>query len=126
LSAEINAERNQYDIAVYSLEVAMEIAFKLFLLEFQMDAMKSHNIGHLILDKLLGSKAISTEHSEKLKGYVEEYYDLLRMRNAVGYSYESSTESKRMEVAFNRYRGIVKDTINICEMIINSLPPGGN
>ncbi|MHB8372838.1 MAG: HEPN domain-containing protein [Thermoplasmataceae archaeon] len=126
LSAEINAERNQYDIAVYSLEMAMEIAFKAFLLKFHMDVPKSHNIGNLILNKLHESKLISTENAEKLKGYVEEYYDLLRMRNVAGYSYESPTESKRMENAFNRYREIVKDSINICETIINLVPYGGN
>ena len=121
LSAEINAQRNQYDIAVYSLEMSMEIALKALLLGFDMDVPRTHNIGNLILKKLRESKSISPEDAEKLMEYVDEYYDLLRMRNVAGYGYEAHPESKRMENAFNRYIGIVKDTIDICENIVNSI-----
>ena len=121
LSAEINAQRNQYDIAVYSLEMSMEIALKALLLVFNTDVPRTHNIGNLVLKKLRDSKSISPGDADRLTGYVDEYYDLLRMRNVAGYGYEAHPESKRMENAFNQYIGIVKDTIDLCENIVNSI-----
>ena len=52
----VNTVNGNHNLAVYSLEMSMEIALKALLLGFDMDVPRTHNIGNLILKKLRESK----------------------------------------------------------------------
>jgi HEPN domain-containing protein len=86
----VNAGAGNYDSAVYSLEMSVEIAFKAVLLALGVEAPKTHAVGDALTIAVAGGMGIPKELKENVRDYVETFNALLDLRAAGGYMYEGS------------------------------------
>ena len=95
-----NANRNmgdrEYELSLYSLEMAVEIAFKAVLISINIDPPKVHDIRDTIRISLNGNKKISKQFSEGLDGYLSTFGELLSLRSMAGYGFEVGIESAEL------------------------------
>jgi HEPN domain-containing protein len=95
-----NANRNlsdkEYELSIYSLEMAVEIAFKAVLISINIDPPKVHDIRDTIRISLDGNKKISKQFSEMLDGYLSTFGELLSLRPMAGYGFEGNIESAEL------------------------------
>jgi HEPN domain-containing protein len=117
LSAEKNTSANNYDIALYSMEMALEIAIKSFLIKNKTEYPKKHDV--IDYFKAAGAKNDTRkELRENLDGIIKTFSKLLDFRNDAGYNFgRLKNDSKLRDESVK----LLRETKRCVELIENAL-----
>lgn len=117
-TAEAAMRSKIYATALYSMEMAVEIALKAVLMELGVNVPKLHNIMN-VLEAVLDEKhsAISKEFIEKESFILSTYNDLLEIRPIVGYTFETGVSINTEEKA-KKYMSAAKEVVGLCRLAV--------
>ncbi len=120
-SAELNMKAKIYAPALYSMEMAVEIAFKAVLISVHVDVQKVHDIRKIIGMFLVGNNALPRSFSEEIDEFLKTFERLLEMRSGVGYGFEGKVTmegiKRQAEELFPKCAKIVLE----CEKAVDHL-----
>ena len=117
LSAELEANGNNFNIALYSLEMALEISVKAVLLEEEVNFPKKHDVIDQFKDLVNNKKKFSMLKAD-LPEIIRIYSELLASRNTAGYGFSPIKNDFKAEV--EETLPIVKKLINLLASVIES------
>lgn len=120
-SAESNAGAGNYDTALYSLEMSVEIAFKGLLFALGADAPKSHSIGDLVIKSVRGNGRLPKELTAKIDGFVATFNALLSLRQASGYVFETRYDMRELKAEYRKYARDAEELIAECGKAVSAL-----
>lgn len=112
--------------ALYSAQMAVEIALKGILILLHADAPKSHNIAAFTksaIDK--NRKLLPHEFLEKEQFIIETFTVLMDLRPVAGYSYERNIDMKDMARKADEYVAKAEEVIRLCERAAHRLGRNG-
>ena len=115
VSAELNAGKGNYDSALYSLEMSVEIAMKAVLLSIGIDVPKSHRIGDVFAASVREDKRLPDEFKSHIGECTDIFNALLGLRAAGGYMFEAKTTMGELKDEYERYRKGAEDVVGLCE-----------
>ncbi len=101
-AAESSEKAGSYDIALYSAEMALEIAMKAVLINKGVDYPKKHDITDYF-KTAVDSRSTVKELRDELPSLISTFSELLNLRNAAGYNIgtlrlDEATASKTREL----------------------------
>ena len=112
----LNQEGKNYSKSVYALEMTLEMALKSVVASSGRDAPRRHDIipplEELILSK---PKIFSTEFKNSFISIKPVFMELLVVRQASAYSYETSIKEEDFRTIFEQNYHPVKNMIETCE-----------
>ncbi len=117
-SAELNAKAGNYDSALYSLEMANEIAFKAVLITLGVDAPKTHNISDVFAKSVSADKKASKIFEGRMDAAIDTFRSLLELRSISGYIYETRYDVRALKGKYNSYAKPVEDIVGTCEKAV--------
>lgn len=117
-SAELNAKAGNYDSALYSLEMANEIAFKAVLMSLGVDAPKTHNISDVFSRSVGADRKASKAFEGRMDAAVDTFRSLLELRSISGYIYETKYDVIALKGKYRSYAKPVEDVIGVCEKVV--------
>ncbi|MHB1439890.1 MAG: HEPN domain-containing protein [Cuniculiplasma sp.] len=119
-SAELNASHSNYDLAIYSLEMSVEISMKAVLMHIGIDVPKTHAIGDIFTSSVKSDKRIPKD----FKGHIEESVDvfnaLLGLRAASGYIFETKTTMEELKAKYEHYKKGATTVVELCARAVQS------
>ena len=125
VSAELNAGKGNYDSALYSLEMAVEISFKAVLLAMHMEVPKTHNVADVLAQAIGSDRAASAALAGKMDGMRDAFRSLLELRGISSYMYETRYDMKRLKGKYEAYLGPAEDAINACGSAVRQMAKHG-
>lgn len=117
-SAELNAKAGNYDSALYSLEMANEIAFKAALMALGVDAPKTHNISDVFSKSVAADRKASKAFEGRLNAAIDTFRSLLELRSISGYIYETRYDVTALKGKYQSYAKLVEEVIIACEKVV--------
>lgn len=120
-SSDSSYKLEAYDIAVYELEMAGEVALKGLLLEKHYDVPKRHNVSRIIRTLIHDIQIASEDKASKLEDYLDQFDHVVRMRGDAGYSYENSMELEGFKEIYDNYYESVKELIDLVSDMLTKL-----
>jgi HEPN domain-containing protein len=124
VSAELNAGKGNYDSALYSLEMSVEIAMKAVLLSIGIDVPKSHRIGDVFTASVRDEKRLPEEFKRHVEECVDIFNALLELRAAGGYMFESKTTMDELRTEYERYRKDAENVVGLCAVAVHAATSG--
>ncbi len=124
-TAEAALKAEKYDQSLYSLEMAVEIAFKAVLNSVHVEVPKIHDIRKSIRVFLAGNKKMPEDFLSQLDDYLAIFESLLRMRSAVGYGFETSMDDKQLANEAKALLPKCSKIISSCRGAINKVEKSG-
>lgn len=119
LTAETMADKKIYNTALYSEEMAVEIALKALLLSFHVEPPKMHNIIEIVDSNLINSEKLSKEKREKIKEITRYLLpELLVNRQVSGYTFNYNIDKKDLETLALKYLDLTRNAVKLCNNII--------
>ena len=119
LTAETMADKKIYNTALYSEEMAVEIALKALLLSFHIEPPKMHNIIEIVDSNLINSEKLSKEKREKIKEITRYLLpELLVNRQVSGYTFNYNIDKKDLETLALKYLDLTRNAVKLCNNII--------
>ncbi len=119
LTAETMAGKKIYNTALYSEEMAVEIALKALLLSFHIEPPKMHNIIEIVDSNLINSEKLSKEKREKIKEITRYLLpELLVNRQVSGYTFNYNIDKKDLETLALKYLDLTRNAVKLCNDII--------
>lgn len=117
-TADVTMKGRIYTTALYSMEMAVEIALKALLMEFGINVPKLHNVTNT-LKALFEEKrsALPKEFRDKETLILDTYTELLEIRPLVGYIFEMNA-SIDVEEKAKKYIKASKEVVDLCELAI--------
>ncbi len=112
-SAKSNFRDGQYSAALYSLEMAAEIALKSVLLSINVNVPKVHDISSLVVKYAEENKKLNIIR-ENEKFIKEVFLDLLTYRNSAGYMFEYRKSENEFKKLVTEYLPKTEKLIDIC------------
>lgn len=113
-SAKLNAKSGNYDAALYSLEMSVEIALKAVLLSLEIDAPKVHTIGDAVT-LALQDKRVPKEFKEKTSTVLGTFNALLSLRSVGGYAFETKASLGDLKELYEKYKDDAARTVKLSE-----------
>ncbi|MCL4336169.1 MAG: HEPN domain-containing protein [Candidatus Thermoplasmatota archaeon] len=120
-AARVTAEAKVYSQALYSMEMAVEIAFKAVLIAMHVEVPKVHDVRRAVRIYLRGNKLISQSFLADLENYLATYETLLRIRPIVGYGFEKGISKDEMRNQVSSLFPLCSRIIDECEKAIESI-----
>lgn len=117
-TAEVAAGAGKYPQALYSLEMAVEIAFKAVLISIHVEMPKVHDTRKTVRVFLAGNKSIPKSFSERLDDFLVTFETLLKIRSLVGYGLETSAGKNEIKDLAVHFLPKCAQIINECEKAI--------
>ena len=119
LTAETMTEKKIYNTALYSEEMAVEIALKALLLSFHIEPPKIHNIIEIVNSKIINSEKLSKEKREEIKEITRYLLpELLVNRQVSGYTFNYNIDKKDLEALALKYLELTRNAVKLCNDII--------
>jgi len=120
-TAEVTMNSRIYTTALYSMEMAVEIALKALLMELGINVPKLHNVTN-VLKAIFEEKrsALPKEFRDKEALILDTYNDLLEIRPLVGYIFEMNA-SIDVEEKAKRYIKASNEVVGICGLAIRHI-----
>ncbi len=116
-SAQINEKNKNYDIALYSAEMALEIAMKGLLIKRGVDYPKKHDVIDYFKDAV-ASRGTVEELRKNLDDIISTFSKLLDLRNIAGYNFgmltqdeELAKETRKLVSSTEKYIPIIEKAI---------------
>jgi HEPN domain-containing protein len=119
LTAETMADKKIYNTALYSEEMAVEIALKALLLSFRVEPPKMHNIIEIVDSKIINSEKLSKEKREEIREITRYLLpELLVNRQVSGYTFNYNIDKKDLETLALKYLDLTRNAVKLCNNII--------
>ncbi len=119
LTAETMADKKIYNTALYSEEMAVEIALKALLLSFHVEPPKMHNIIEIVDSKIINSEKLSKEKREEIKEITRYLLpELLVNKQVSGYAFNYNIDKKDLETLALKYLDLTRNAVKLCNNII--------
>lgn len=120
-TAEITMKGKIYTTALYSMEMAVEIALKALLMEFGINVPKLHNVTNSLKAVFEERRsALPKEFRDKEAFVLDTYNDLLEIRTLVGYIFEMNA-SIDVEEKAKKYIKASKEVVDLCDLAIRHI-----
>ncbi|MEM3228517.1 MAG: HEPN domain-containing protein [Candidatus Micrarchaeaceae archaeon] len=120
-TAEAAMRSRIYPTALYSMEMAVEIALKAVLMEFGVNVPKVHNITNLLREELdEKERLLPKEFIENKEFIFSTYNDLLEIRPLVGYAFEINTASVSEEKS-KKYMKSAEKVVSLCKIAVEHI-----
>jgi len=124
-SAEAVMAKKLYPPALYSMEMAVEIALKALLIELGINVPKTHNVmGTLRVTFDEKQSALPKGFRDREEFVLAVYNDLLELRSNAGYTFELRS-AINYEKRADDYIGRAKEAVGLCENAIAYLKKNG-
>lgn len=121
-TAETMLREKVYNTALYSEEMAVEIALKAVMLSAGIEPPKVHNIIESIEANVLSSNDFPKKHKEELKEITRSLLpELLRNRQLSGYTFNYNIDPKDLEKLSVKYLEASKKAVETCKRIVNNV-----
>ena len=118
LTAETMADKKIYNTALYSEEMAVEIALKALLLSFHVEPPKMHNIIEIVDSKIINSEKLSKEKREEIKEITRYLLpELLVNKQVSGYAFNYNIDKKDLETLALKYLDLTRNQENLSQRI---------
>ncbi len=115
-TAVASGKNGHYNIGLYSLEMAVEIALKAVLINLNINYPKVHDIMPTFTNAVAKNKGkLPARFIESESKIMETFRELLKRRGAAGYTFSSEIKIADLEGDFKRYSPATKDVIELCE-----------
>lgn len=120
-TAETMLAQKIFNTALYSEEMAVEIALKGVMLSIGIDPPKTHNIIESIETNVLNSEKFPKKYKENLKEITRSLLpELLRNRQVSGYTFNFNITQKELEILAIKYFKRSKESIDLCKKIVRT------
>ncbi len=116
-SANSNYRDGHYSAALYSLEMAVEIALKAVLLSINVSVPKIHDVSALVI-KYSNENGKLNGIKENEKFIRETFLDLLMYRNSAGYMFEYKKSEREFKELVTTYLPKAEKVIDICRKTV--------
>ena len=120
-SAKLNAKVGNYDSALYSLEMAVEISMKALLLSLGMEVPKVHDICDIVSDALKNDRRIQHQLKGRMSSSIDTFNELLGLRSVSGYVFETGTSLKELKEKYENYAGKAEEIVGIYGKAVESI-----
>ncbi len=117
-SAKRVAGDGNYDAAVYSLEMAVEIAMKAVLISLGIESPKVHNIRGAMQQAVMESRRIPKDFKDRVPEMFSTFNALLDLRAVGGYIFETRTGLGELEKRYAELEPDSADTVKRCERAV--------
>lgn len=118
-TAEATLKNKIYNTALYSEEMAVEIALKAVLLSVGIEPPKVHNIMQVIETNIMKSDKLDSKDKYEIKRISRTLLpDLLNIRQISGYTFNYNINQKDLENMAVKYIDEVKSTVKTCRKIV--------
>ncbi len=118
-SSSANAERGNYDLAVYSLEMSMEIALKALVFSAEADIPKTHSIGDRVMKIVREDVNLSRSIGGQIEEVVHTFNSLSTLRSISGYIYETRSTLEDMRKIYEKFARETARIVGLCEKAID-------
>ena len=110
-----------YNTALYSEEMAVEIALKAMMLSIGIEPPKVHNIIESVETNVLDSNNVPKKYKEELKEITRSLLpELLRNRQLSGYTFNYNINQKDLEKLAVKYLEASKKAVETCKKAVDS------
>ena len=110
-----------YNTALYSEEMAVEIALKAVMLSIGIEPPKVHNIIESVETNVLDSNNVPKKYKEELKEITRSLLpELLRNRQLSGYTFNYNINQKDLEKLAVKYLEASQKTVETCKKAVDS------
>ena len=116
ISAEKNFDSDNYDIALYSMEMALEIAMKSFLIKNKIEYPKKHDVMDYFKGASTGNNA-TKDLKKNIDGLATVFSKLLDLRNDAGYNFGRLKNDAKLK---DESAKLLKETKKYVEIIEKS------
>ena len=120
-TAEAALGAEKYGQSLYSLEMAVEIAFKAVLESVHVEVPKVHDIRKVIMTFLAGNKKMPKDFLDQLEDYLLTFEGLLRIRSMVGYGFESNMDEAQLASKARKLIPKCSKIVSSCEDAIKKV-----
>ncbi len=121
-TANTMAGKGIYNTALYSEEMAVEIALKAVMLAVDVEPPKIHNIIEIMENNTLLSRKIPKEKYSDVKRIVRTLLpELLRSRQTSGYTFNYNIDRKELKTLALKYLVASRDALNLCKNVIKEI-----
>ncbi len=117
-SAKSNFRDTHYSVALYSLEMAAEIALKAVLLSVNVNVPKVHDVSSLVIKYSEENKKLNVI-KENEKFIRDVFLDLLTNRNSAGYMFEYRKSEEEFKKLVIEYLPKTERFIEICKKAVH-------
>lgn len=119
-SSSANAERGNYDLAVYSLEMSIEIALKALVFSTGMDVPKTHSIGDRVTKIVMEDVNLARRLGGEIDEFVHTFNSLSTLKSISGYIYETRSTLDDMRRTYEKFAREVTRIVGLCDKAIGS------
>ena len=119
-SSSANAERGNYDLAVYSLEMSIEIALKALVFSTGADVPKTHSIGDRVMKITREDVNLSRIIGGEIDEMIHTFNSLSTLRSISGYIYETRSTLDEMKKMYEKFVRETTRIVELCEKAIDS------
>jgi HEPN domain-containing protein len=120
-TAETMLGEKVYNTALYSEEMAVEIALKAVMLSAGTEPPKVHNIIESVEANVLNSNNVPKKYKEELKEITRSLLpELLRNRQLSGYTFNYNINQKDLEKLAVKYLEASKKAVETCKKAVDS------
>ena len=118
-TAETMLGEKVYNTALYSEEMAVEIALKAVMLSMGIEPPKVHNIIESVEANVLSSNNVPKKYKEELKEITRSLFpELLRNRQISGYTFNYNINKKELELLAEKYFEAATDAVALCKTVV--------
>lgn len=111
----ISGKAGTYNIGLYSLEMALEIAMKAVLINLDVNYPKVHDIMPTFLSAVSENKGrLPKEFIDKEDLIMKTFRELLKRRGPAGYTFSSDIKISDLQGDFKKYSRITRELIDLC------------
>lgn len=118
-SANVNAKVGNYDLAVYSLEMSVEIALKALLFSIGIDVPKTHSVGDIVVKGVKEDGVLSRMIGGEIDGFVRTFNSLSTLRSMSGYIFETRSTLKDMKSKYEKFAAETERVVDLCGKAVN-------
>lgn len=101
--SESSFQSGDYDIAIYELEMAGEVALKSLIMSKGFEIPKRHDVSTIIRSLVRNEKIVQDDRKDEFEGYLDSFEHVARVRGDAGYSYESSSDLEDFKLIYERH-----------------------
>ncbi len=109
-----------YDIAVYELEMAGEVALKALLIHSGLEVPKRHDVSRILRSLAHDNDIVPLNKMNKFFEFLDTFDRVTKFRGDAGYSYESSQDLDTFKELYQLYNEKINQLVEFASDIINS------
>ncbi len=113
-SAKASAGLGNYDNALFSLGMSVEVALKAVMYSLGVDVPKTHSIGDL-LEAAVGQSRVPKKFKADLGATIATFNELLALRSASGYSFETRATLEGLHRKYDSLVERAEVVVKLCE-----------